>query len=132
MMPYGIGYSFSPVPGFQASSTHRMRSFSNGVPRRIELSTHYPSNRNHNHNTPQTAHFPSYSGSPLVTPQSYAMPQMSAPHHLSSFPNSYLRNDSAHSEQYSGVGSVLGEVLDHHSTHSQDNDDGNDQLSQNY
>jgi hypothetical protein len=130
MMPYGIGYSYSPVPGFQASSTHRMRSFSNGVPRRIELSTHYPSNRNHS--TPQTAHFPSYSGSPLVTPQSYAMPQMSAPHHLSSFPNSYLRNDSGHGEQYPGVGSVLGEVLDHHSTHSQDNDDSNDQLSQNY
>jgi hypothetical protein len=124
MLPYGIGYSYSPVPGFQASSSHRMRSFSNGVPRRIELSTHYPSNRGNA--TLQTSHFPSYSASPLVTPQSYAMPQMSAPHHMSSFPNSYLRNDSAHNEHYSGVGSVLGEVLDHHSHHSQENDD-NDQ-----
>jgi hypothetical protein len=129
MLPYGIGYSYSPVPGFQASSSHRIRSFSNGVPRRIELSTHYtPSRSNH---TPQTAHFPSYSGSPLVTPQSYAMPQLSAPHHLSSFSNSYLRTDSAHSDQYPGVGSVLGEVLEHHSNHSQDNDDS-DQLSQSY
>jgi hypothetical protein len=126
MLPYGIGYSYSPVPGFQASSSNRMRSFSNGVPRRIELSTHYTPNRSHQ--TPQTAHFPSYSGSPLVTPQSYAMPQLSAPHHLSTFPNSYLRNDSAHSDQYPGVGSVLGEVIEH-SNHNQDNDDNNDQIS---
>jgi hypothetical protein len=67
-----------------------------------------------------------------MTPQSYAMPQMSAPHHLSSFSNSYLRNDSGHGEQYPGVGSVLGEVLDHHSNHSQANDDDNDRLSQSY
>jgi hypothetical protein len=130
MMPYGIGYSYAPVPGFQATSSHRMRSFSNGVPRRIELSTHYSPNRGNS--TPQTAHFPSYSGSPLVTPHSYAMPQLSAPHHLSNFSNSYLRNDSAHGDQYSGVGSVLGEVLDHQSHHSQENDDNNDQLSQSY
>lgn len=99
-----------------------MRSFSNGVPRRIELSTHYSPNRGNP--TPQTAHFPSYSGSPLVTPQSYAMPQMSAPHHLSSFSNSYMRNDSGHNDQYSGVGSVLGEVLENA---SQQSDDHNDQ-----
>ncbi|KAH8732527.1 hypothetical protein GQ44DRAFT_602041 [Phaeosphaeriaceae sp. PMI808] len=129
MMPYGIGYSYAPVPGFQASSSHRMRSFSNGVPRRIELSTHYTPNRSTN--TPQTAHFPSYSGSPLVTPHSYAMPQLSAPHHLSTFPNSYLRNDSGHGEQYPGVGSVLGEVIEH-SNHNQDNDDNTSQLSQPY
>lgn len=129
MMPYGIGYSYAPVPGFQASSSNRMRSFSNGVPRRIELSTHYTPSRGNS--TPQTAHFPSYSGSPLVTPQSYAMPQLSAPHHMSTFPNSYLRNDSTHSEQYPGVGSVLGEVIEH-SSHSQDNDDSNDQISQSY
>jgi hypothetical protein len=118
MMPYGIGYSYSPVPGFQASSGNRMRSFSNGVPRRIELSTHYTPQRNGS--TPQTAHFPSYSGSPLITPQSYAMPQMSAPHHMSSFSSSYLRNDSAHNDSYSGVGSVLGEVMESASQHSDD------------
>ncbi|KAH7346131.1 hypothetical protein BKA66DRAFT_433255 [Pyrenochaeta sp. MPI-SDFR-AT-0127] len=122
MMPYGIGYSYSPVPGFQASSSNRMRSFSNGVPRRIELSTHYTPHRGTS--TPQTAQFPSYSSSPLVTPQSYAMPQMSAPHHLSTFPSSYLRNDSAHTDQYSGVGSVLGEVIENS---NQENDDHNDQ-----
>lgn len=126
MMPYGIGYSYAPVPGFQASN--RMRSFSNGVPRRIELSTHYTPSRGNS--TPQTAHFPSYSGSPLGTPHSYAMPQMSAPHHLTAFPSSYLRNDSAHGEQYPGVGSVLGEVIEH-SNHNHD-DDSNDQISQSY
>ncbi|KAL5120611.1 hypothetical protein ACEQ8H_001359 [Pleosporales sp. CAS-2024a] len=130
MLSYGMGYSYSPVPGFQASSSQRMRSFSNGVPRRIELSTHYTPNRSHH--TPQTAHFPSYSGSALGTAQGYAMPQLSAPHHLSSFSNSYLRNDSAHSDPYPGVGSVLGEVMDQHSNHSQANDDDNEALSQSY
>jgi hypothetical protein len=110
--------SDSPVPGFGTSTGNRMRSFSNGVPRRIELSTHYTPQRNGS--TPQTAHFPSYSGSPLVTPQSYAMPQMSAPHHMSSFPNSYMRNDSAHNDSYSAVGSVLGEVMENASQHSDD------------
>src|SRR5690348_16064603 len=100
----------SPVPGFQASSASRMRSFSSSVPRRIELSTHYTPSRNVT--TPQTATFPTYSSSPLVTPQSFAMPQMSAPHHLTSFQNSYLRNDSGQSDQYPGVGAVLGEVIE--------------------
>ncbi|CAG5150623.1 uncharacterized protein ALTATR162_LOCUS2721 [Alternaria atra] len=118
MMPYGIGYSYSPVPGFGTSSGNRMRSFSNGVPRRIELSTHYAPQRNGS--TPQTAHFPSFSGSPLVTPSSYGMPQMSAPHHMSSFPSSYMRNDSAHNDSYSAVGSVLGEVMENASQHSDD------------
>ncbi|KAI8937202.1 hypothetical protein NX059_006411 [Plenodomus lindquistii] len=121
MMPYGIGYSYAPVPGFQASSSNRMRSFSNGVPRRIELSTHYPPNRGTS--TPQTAQFPSYSSSPLVTPHSYAMPQMSAPHHLTSFSSPYLRNDSAHNNQYDNVGSVLGEVLENSSQRSDGHDD---------
>ncbi|CAN9080695.1 unnamed protein product [Alternaria alternata] len=118
MMPYGIGYSYSPVPGFGTSSGNRMRSFSNGVPRRIELSTHYAPQRNGS--TPQTAHFPSFSGSPLATPSSYGMPQMSAPHHMSSFPSSYMRNDSAHNDSYSAVGSVLGEVMENASQHSDD------------
>lgn len=116
-LPYGIGYSYSPVPGFQASSS-RMRSFSNTVPRRIELSSHYTPSRSVT--TPQTATFPTYTSSPLVTPQSYAMPQLSAPHHMTSFPGSYLRNDSAQSEQYPGAGAILGEVIE---SASHDNDD---------
>lgn len=127
MMPYGIGYSCTfthgtsdnskltrtdaPVPGFQASSSNRLRSFSNGVPRRIELSTHYSPTRSVS--TPQTAQFPSYSSAPLATPVSYGMPQLSAPHHLSSFPNSYLRNDSAQHDSFSGVGSSLRDMLEH-------------------
>lgn len=51
------------------------------------------------------------------------MPQMSAPHHMTAFPNSYLRNDSGHSDQYPGVGAVLGEVVEN-SQH--ENDDHND------
>ncbi|EMD61170.1 hypothetical protein GGP41_010070 [Bipolaris sorokiniana] len=111
-MPYGLGYSYAPVPGFGASNG-RMRSFSNGVPRRIELSNFTPQR---NGSTPQTAHFPSFSSSPLVT-QSFAMPQMSAPHHLSTFPNSYMRNDSAHNDTYA---SSLGDVMENASQHSDD------------
>ncbi|KAJ4305048.1 hypothetical protein N0V90_000578 [Kalmusia sp. IMI 367209] len=117
-LPYGIGYSYSPVPGFQAASSSRMRSFSSSVPRRIELSSHYTPSRSVT--TPQTATFPTYTSSPLVTPQSFAMPQLSAPHHMTSFPNSYLRNDSAQSDQYPGAGAILGEVIEN-SNH--DNDD---------
>lgn len=127
MMPYGIGYSCTsmhiekqdslliqtdaPVPGFQASSSNRIRSFSNGVPRRIELSTHYTPSRSTS--TPQTAQFPSYSSAPLATPVSYGMPQLSAPHHLTSFPNSYLRSDSTHNDSYSSVSSSLRDMLEH-------------------
>jgi hypothetical protein len=133
MMPYGVGYSCkstsdgifnielivsdAPIPGFQASSSNRMRSFSNGVPRRIELSTHYTPSRSTS--TPQTAQFPSYSSAPLVTPVSYGMPQLSAPHNLSTFPSSYLRNDSAHNDHYSGVSSSLRDMLEH-SEHGND------------
>lgn len=85
------------------------------MPRRIELSTHYTPSRSSS--TPQTAQFPSYSSAPLVTPHSYAMAQLSAPHHLTTFPHSYLRNDSSHSSQH-----YLGDMLDHHSDH--DTDDG--------
>jgi len=127
VMPYGIGYSYSPVPGFQASSAQRMRSFSNSVPRRIELSTHYTPSRNSSQ--PQTATFPTYSSSPLITPQNFSMPQMSAPHHMTSFPSSYLRNDSAQGDPYPGVGAVLGEVIENS---NQENDDHSDQISQTY
>lgn len=94
-----------------------MRSFSNGVPKRIELSIQYTPRGN---STPQTAQFPSYSTSPLSTPQTYAVPQLSAPHHMSTFPNSYMRNDSAHPDhQYPSVGAVLGEVIEN-SNHEHD------------
>jgi hypothetical protein len=133
MLPYGIGYSCksciikqlyypkltypdAPVPGFQAASSNRLRSFSNGVPRRIELSTHYTPSRSSS--TPQTAHFPSYSSAPLVTPHSYGMPQLSAPHHLTTFPHSYLRNDPGHNGQY------LGDMMEH-SDHDTDDSDRN-------
>ncbi|KAF2204811.1 homeobox-domain-containing protein [Delitschia confertaspora ATCC 74209] len=123
MMPYGIGYSYSPIPGFQAGSSTRMRSFSSHVPRRIELSTHFTPSRNTS--TPQTATYPTYSSSPLVTPQSYAMPQLSAPHHMTSFQNSYLRNDSVQSDQYPSVGAVLGEVIETHSNHENEDNNSN-------
>ncbi|KAF2267934.1 hypothetical protein CC78DRAFT_541162 [Lojkania enalia] len=146
VMPYGLGYSCgfpsrlhrnfrltivdSPVPGFQASSASRMRSFSSSVPRRIELSTHYTPSRSAT--TPQTATFPTYSSSPLVTPQSFAMPQLSAPHHMTTFQNSYLRNDSGQNDQYPSVGAVLGEVIE---SSGQENENSNDQsvgLTQSY
>jgi hypothetical protein len=118
-LPYGLGYSYSPVPGFQASSGTRIRSFSNSAPRRIELSTHYTPSRSST--TPQTAGFPTYTSSPLVTPGNFAMPQLSAPHHMSNFPNSYLRNDSAQSDSYPS-GAILGEVIEH-SGHESDSHD---------
>lgn len=104
-----------------------MRSFSSSVPRRIELSTHYTPSRSTN--TPQTATFPTYSSSPLVTPQSFAMPQLSAPHHMTTFQNSYMRSESGQGEQYPGVGAVLGEVIENS---NQENDESNDQISQSY
>jgi len=91
------------------------------MPRRIELSIQYTPR---GQTTPQTAQFPSFSGSPLSTPQNYAVPQLSAPHHLSTFPNSYMRNDSAHPDQYHSVGSVLGEVVENS---NRENDEHNDQ-----
>jgi hypothetical protein len=51
------------------------------------------------------------------------MPQLSAPHHITSFQNSYLRNDSQ-GEQYPAVGAVLGEVIE---SSNQETDDSNDQ-----
>ncbi|OCK83332.1 hypothetical protein K432DRAFT_390467 [Lepidopterella palustris CBS 459.81] len=125
MLPYGIGYSYPQIPGFQAGATTRMRSFSGGVPRRIELSTHYTPSRNAT--TPQTATFPNYTSSPLVTPQSFQMPHMSAPHHITSFQNSYLRQDVSQNESYPQVGAVLGEVVE---GSNQENDDSNDRTVQ--
>ncbi|KAF2843136.1 hypothetical protein M501DRAFT_926337 [Patellaria atrata CBS 101060] len=121
VMPYGIGYSYSQIPGFQAASATRMRSFSSGVPRRIELSTHYQPNRNNT--TPQTANFPNYQHSPLSSPQDYHIPHMSAPHHITTFQNSW-RQDVGHQDGYQPVGTVIGEVIEGSSPDHEDNENG--------
>lgn len=129
MLPYGIGYSYPQIPGFQAGASTRMRSFSGDVPRRIELSTHYTPSRSVT--TPQTATFPNYTSSPLVT-QSFQMPHMSAPHHITSFQNSYMRQDVGQNDQYSQVGAVLGEVVEGSNHENDDTNDGSVQLQQSY
>jgi hypothetical protein len=104
-----------------------MRSYSGSVPRRIELSTathQYTTTRSTTISTPQTATFPNYGSavsSPIGTPPGYQVPHMSAPHHITSFPNSYLRNDGSQGDQYHPVGAVLGEVVE---GQSQESDDG--------
>jgi hypothetical protein len=146
-VPYGLGYSctFSnvpvilaiadciidnPIPGFQAAS--RMRSYSGSVPRRIELSPHYTPNRNVGLSTPQTATFPNYQTSPMGAPQNFSMPHMSAPHHITSFPSSFLRQDNHQGEQYQSVGAVLGEVVDNHSQEGDETQEAAVQLSPSY
>lgn len=136
MAPYGLGYpcklelnskdlmtlifcADNQVTGFQASASNRMRSFSSGVPRRIELSSHYEPPRNMSHTPPQTAGFPTYQHTPLSATFSF---QMSAPHHVTTFPNSYLRQDTSQGEQYPQIGAVLGEVVDQN---GQENNVGN-------
>ncbi|KAF1986969.1 hypothetical protein K402DRAFT_60439 [Aulographum hederae CBS 113979] len=131
MMPYGLGYNYNQVQGFQSSSNSRMRSFSGGVPRRIELSNQYqPQSQRSNNNgnpgnaTPRTATFPNYSSSPMASQQSFSM--MSAPHHITSFSNSYIRQDG--NEHFPNVGSVVGEVEDSGS----DGNEHNEGLSSSY
>ncbi|KAF2803733.1 uncharacterized protein BDZ99DRAFT_161421 [Mytilinidion resinicola] len=130
MMPYGLGYSYSQIPGFQAGATTRVRSLSGSVPRRIELSTHYTPSRSAT--TPQTATFPNYTSSPLITPQSFQMPHMSAPHHITSFQNSYLRQDVGHGDSYPQVGAVLGEILEGSNQENQESNDSSTQLQQSF
>ncbi|KAF2085002.1 homeobox-domain-containing protein, partial [Saccharata proteae CBS 121410] len=38
-LSYGLGYTYSQIPGFQSASSSRMRSLSSSIPRRIELSS---------------------------------------------------------------------------------------------
>ena len=99
-----------------------MRSFSCGVPRRIELSSLYTSNARST-STPQTATLPSYSSagsSPLGTlgPSSPSMgihaahaPLSSAPHTITSFHNPYFARDDGARTPDSVAGS-------HHDPHS--------------
>lgn len=85
------------MPGFQATAPNRMRSFSTGMPRRIDLtsatSSYQPTSRPGSVHTPQTATYPHYQSSPMGTPTSFNL--MSAPHHVTSFQNSYLRQDES-------------------------------------
>ncbi|KAI9704527.1 MAG: hypothetical protein M1820_005601 [Bogoriella megaspora] len=101
--PYGLGYSYGQIPGFQATAAMRNRSFSSGAPRRIELpqSSLYRPSLQRVHSSPQTATFPSYSSQPLATPpaQSHSA-NMSAPYNITAFPNSYLRQDDMQSQQH--------------------------------
>ncbi|KAF2425254.1 hypothetical protein EJ08DRAFT_404617 [Tothia fuscella] len=125
MLPYGLGYSYSNtgIPGFQATSNSRMRSFSNGIPpRRIELGQNNGYQPNRNAPTPQTASFPHYTSSPMAAPNNYSM--LSAPHHVNSFPSSYsMRQDGSPTEPFPSVDSLIG---DNDSNHNGDNNENND------
>ncbi|KAF9631574.1 Homeobox [Lasiodiplodia theobromae] len=109
-VPYGLGYSYSHIPGFQSGAQQRMRSFSSSVPRRIELSqhsAHYQASRTPGSSNPQSATFPNYQGSPLSTPGAYNQsPLMSAPHNVTTFSHSpsyngpYGQAQGGQSDQY--------------------------------
>jgi hypothetical protein len=122
MLPYGLGYSYSSMPssmpGFQATSNSRMRSFSNNnLPRRMELGNNsYSSHRGAP--PPQTSTFPNYTSSPMAAPSNFSM--MSAPHHVTSFPNSYMRQEN--SEPFPSVDSLIGGD-DNHSHHENENNE---------
>jgi len=124
MLPYGLGYSYSSMPssmpGFQATSNSRMRSYSNNnLPRRIELGGNsYSSHRGAP--TPQSSTFPNYTSSPMATPSNFSM--MSAPHHVTSFPNSYMRQDGSPTEPFPSVDSLIGGD-DNHSHHENENNE---------
>jgi hypothetical protein len=60
------------------------------------------------------------------------MPHMSAPHHITSFQNSYMRQDVGQNDQYSQVGAVLGEVVEGSNHENDDTNDGSVQLQQSY
>jgi hypothetical protein len=97
------------VSGFATTTAPRIRPFGNGaVPRRIEVgpptssptisrpNQFSPTTRNDDSSSqaqgPQSASFPHYTSSPMATPNTFSM--MSAPHHITSFPNSgYLQAD---------------------------------------
>jgi len=114
MMPYSLGYSYpSGVAGFTATSNSRMRSYSsNGVGgRRMDLgpiSAGPGGYSPRSESTPQSATFSSYTSSPMATPNSFSM--MSAPHHITSFPNHpYMRHEGSPTEQFPSVGELVGE-----------------------
>jgi hypothetical protein len=104
-----------------------MRSFSNGLPRRIELGQN---NNNNNNNyqsnnrgapTPQTSSFPHYTSSPMSTPNNFSM--MSAPHHVTSFPSSYnMRQDGSPTEPFPSVDSLIGDNDSNHGDSGDNNE----------
>jgi hypothetical protein len=106
-----------------------MRSLSNGMPRRIDtlnqqhsfIQPRDPSSPSMSA-APQTATFPNYVSSPLAPPQHYAT-LMSAPHHVTSFQNSYLRQDggcvNVTGDSFPNVGAVLGDLSPHGEPHEQ-------------
>ncbi|KAE9985269.1 hypothetical protein BLS_009012 [Venturia inaequalis] len=119
MLPYGLGYSnsYSSMPGFQATSNSRMRTFSgNNLPRRMELGN----NQYRGAPPPQSSTFPNYTSSPMAAPSNFSM--MSAPHHITSFPNSYMRQESS-SEPFPSVDSLIGG--DDHSSHHENESNEN-------
>ncbi|KAK8223570.1 hypothetical protein BKA81DRAFT_376692 [Phyllosticta paracitricarpa] len=116
-VPYGLGYSYNQMPGFESS---RMRSMSSTLPRRIELSqhsAHYNASRTAPTN-PQSATIPNYQTSPLGTPSSYPNPSMmSAPNSVASFNSSpaftepnYNAPSASHGDPYA-IGNVLGDGI---------------------
>jgi hypothetical protein len=60
------------------------------------------------------------------------MPHMSAPHHITSFQNSYLRQDVGQGDSYPQVGAVLGEVVEGSNQENEDSNDSSTQLQQSY
>ncbi|KAK8172312.1 hypothetical protein BKA80DRAFT_198127 [Phyllosticta citrichinensis] len=116
-VPYGLGYSYNQMPGFESS---RMRSMSSTLPRRIELSqqsAHYNASRTAPTN-PQSATLPNYQTSPLGTPSSYPNPSMmSTPHSVGSFNGSpsftepnYNAPSAPQGDPYA-IGNVLGDEI---------------------
>jgi hypothetical protein len=130
MLPYGLGYSYSSMPGFQATSNSRMRSFSNNnLPRRMELGGNsYSSHRGAP--APQTSTFPNYNtSSPMAAPSNFSM--MSAPHHVTSFPSSYMRQDGSPTEPFPSVDSLIGGD-DNNSRHENENNENGLQSLSNF
>src|SRR5947208_3079409 len=85
-----------------------MRPFSSGVPRRIDVAqpTTRPAFSPTRTEAPHSATFSAYT-SPISPPHSFSM--MSAPHHITSFPGSYMRQEGS-PEHFPSVGELVGDV----------------------
>jgi len=110
IMPYGLGYSYpNSVSGFAATANSRMRPFATTTgtaPRRLEVgptsarpSAFSPARTSAQE--PQSASFANYSSSPISPPNSFGI--MSAPHQITSFSSSYMRQEGS-PEHFSSVG----------------------------
>jgi len=127
MMPYGLpGYSYpnnnNSPSGFASNQANnpRLRFGTASVPpRRIEVgppSTSRPGYSPTRTEAPQSSTFPHYTSSPMTTPNSFPM-MSSAPHHVTSFPNSFLRPGSPGEQYSSGLGDDNGDNNDQSSEH---------------